>query len=180
MFVGDPLDLFKTLCKMQKQNISRNSFIVTYKKIKEKEKKEKIGSKTPDTHIGTLHYYDLIKQDPDKSIGNYKITKTGSTLCKLLKQRKKEELKFQQFLKTLIFSQPQKGPIFEGFLKFIAKKRTEREIRKKYKWTTGLTLIAWSILSGLAWKSGDYVVVATKTDEVKTDIAIEDSWKIFL
>ena len=176
MFVDDPIDLFKTLCKHQKNNITKKSFTNVYKKIKGKENK-KIGSKTPDTHVGTLHYYNLIEQNPAYPTGTYKITSTGKKLCKLLGQRKKNKTEFQRYLATLILSHPQKSKVFNKFLKFIRKKRTIIEIRKEFEWATGLTLIAWSIEAGLAWESGGLIIKSIEKEHSRNEVPMDEFWK---
>jgi len=173
MFVDDPIDLLMAFCKHPDGNMTKESFIQVYRKIKQK---DKVGSKVPDTHVGTLHYYNLIESNPEFPIGTYRKTATGNTLCKLLKKRKTEKNEFQKFLAAIILSHPQKGKLFKNFLNFIKKERTVEEIRDKYKWNVGLTLIAWCVEAGLAWRVDDRVIRSIDYEQGIEEIPIEEFW----
>lgn len=174
MFVEDPIDTIRALCEHHNDVITNESYIETYTRIKNL---KKVGETKAETHLGTLRIYGLVEQIPSMPDGNNQITIKGKTLCELLQNGNDimTNKKFQNALANLLLTNSYKGNLFKEFIEFIKNGKLKKEIKSKYKWRTGLTLIAWSVAAGLAKQDDEYVIKIPY--KINKELSLEKIWK---
>lgn len=175
MFVEDPVETLMALCcHKDDEIITDKSFLEKYLKIKNI---SSYGETKAETHLGSLRIYGLVEPHPDMAKGDNRMTTKGQTFCKILRKKIKNPEKskhFQDALANLLLKNPYKGALFKKFLKYIERAKTVDEIKKKYKWRTALTLIAWCKAAGLAKQIGDSVIKTPK--KLDTEYTLEKVW----
>lgn len=178
MFVEDPIEALRALCcHKDDEIITDKSFIKNYLKVR---KISDYGETKAETHLGSLRIYGLVESHPDMAKGGNRMTTKGKVLCKILRKTSQpsKNKQFQNALANLLLKNHYKGKLFKDFLRYIERAKTMDEIKKKYKWRTGLTLIAWCKAAGLAKQIGDSVVQIPK--KIVETYTLDKVWKEIL
>ena len=167
MLVRDPKFAIQALFEDPNEIISDSSFLKEYKRIK---KIKWVGETKAETHLGTLRIFGLVGSTPQIGKGSNILTPRGKMLKKLWKENKQKE--FRNALAITILTNPHKHQLFKSFIDFTSRAKTVEEIKNKYKWRTGASLIAWSDLSGLIEINSNkkYIVVKKLEETNKPDI----------
>jgi len=155
MFVEDPEDTIKTMCRFRETTLDLNSFKSAYEEIKKRV--TPIHEKHAHTHFYSLSVYKFIVPLESAPKGTYSLSSTGKELCECID--KSDMNRFRQILSTILLNNPRKGQLFKDFLFFVneQKKRTREEIYAQFKELVARTLIAWSKAAGLVEANRNFV-----------------------
>lgn len=181
MLVEDPKEALIALFKHPDDVITDSSYIKVYKQIKYKKQRDEksVGETKAETHLGSFRIYDLVEQIPSMSKGNNRITITGKLLSDIWKKEKniKKNNDFKKVLADILLNNSYKGSLYKKFLKFMEKERTVDEVKRKYKWRTAYTLLAWCELVDLLAPVGNGRFKKIFVKKKLKKIPLEKFWK---
>jgi len=150
MLVEDPGETISTLCELKKEtdNVTRDDFIIEYKKIKnfnsmQSTNLKKMTDSNIDAHFYTLTTFNfLIKTETE-----YKLSQDSKKLCTY--KKKHQWIDYQKLLSEILLKNQRKGKLYREFLKFVQITKTKDEIFKFFDEVPSKTMIAWSKHAGL-------------------------------
>lgn len=165
MLVDNPKRLFKSLYMLKNQTFSREEYRPILASLT---RKGKIHSKTRDTYFYTATILNLIKETNAKS-HRYTVTPMCRKICQVM-SNKSEEHRYKKYLKGLLLSNKDKGPLFRRFLSYTSKPKAVAQIQNEFGKVPTKTLIAFCIEAGLIVRYRGLV----KSVEIKSSATVPD------
>lgn len=163
MLVDDVKKFLSSLCAMAERRFDAEEYRQVLASLTQK---GHIHVKTRDTYFYTASIFNLIKE-VDRASHKYRITPVCERICRVKDDVSKQEL-YRRYLRGLILSNEDKGPLFSKFLEYTTVPRELQAIRKQFKEVPAKTLIAFCVEAGLAVSYGGVV----KSGPTKTSVGI--------
>lgn len=163
MLVDDVQRFLASLCAMGQRSFDAEEYRQTLASLT---KKGHIHVKTRDTYFYTASIFKLIKE-VDRTTHKYRTTPLCDKICGV-KDDASKRATYQRYLKGLVLSNEDKGPLFKSFLEYTAVPRQLREIQEKFKRFPAKTLVAFCAEAGLAVSYGG----AVKSGPTRTSVSI--------
>jgi len=165
MLVDDVQKFFASLCAMAERRFDAEEYRQVLASLT---KKGHIHVKTRDTYFYTANIFKLIKE-VDRPTHKYRITTLCEKICGVKDDISKKKT-YRRYLKGLILSNDDKGPLFKRFLEYTDVSRELQDIQKEFKEVPAKTLIAFCVEAGLAVSYGGVV----KSGPTKTFVSIPE------
>lgn len=146
----DPDETIQTLCKLENNSISWESYKKSYEKFFNNE--QKISKQHNDAHFYLVRQLGLIER---KNNSEYRLSPTGELFCEIL-QKTNHEKKFQKTLASLLLTNDEKGELFREFIDYVKNSKKDDDLKKKFVGETHRTLKSWSKRANLVTIHDDY------------------------
>lgn len=152
MLVDNPRLLLKSLCSLRDRHFTAKEYLHVLGSLT---KKGHVHEKTRDTYFYTGNIFNLI-EETDPSRHRYEITSLCRKICDVMTDRSMVQT-YRRYLRGLLLSNKDKGPLFKRFLDYTAQTKKMSEIQEVFKEVPAKTLVAFCVEAGLAVSHGDLI-----------------------
>lgn len=171
MLVDNPKRLLKSLCVLRNQTFTAEGYRPILASLT---RKGKIHSKTRDTYFYMATILNLIKKTNVKS-HRYTVTPMCRKICRVMSDES-EKPRYKKYLKGLLLSNKDKGPLFRKFLNYTSKPKAVAQIQSEFGKVPTKTLIAFCLEAGLIVQYRGLV----KSIETKSSATVPDFYSFLV